>query len=66
MKQKRCEMIYSETVAGTFTTEVRILLDTETGILYLYTGTGYGGGVTPLLDQNGAPARWEVSPPSAG
>lgn len=30
-----------------------ILVDTETGVNYLVVSTGFGGGVTPLLDSNG-------------
>ncbi len=33
----------------------KILVDTETGVNYLYMQMGYGGGITPLLDQNGKP-----------
>lgn len=30
-----------------------IITDKETGVQYLYTWGGNGGGVTPLLDENG-------------
>ena len=33
----------------------RIIVDTETGVQYLYVYSGYGGGVTPLLDRDGKP-----------
>ncbi|NLL46890.1 MAG: xylan 1,4-beta-xylosidase [Clostridiales bacterium] len=32
-----------------------ILLDRETGVNYLYYQSGYGGGLTPLLDNQGRP-----------
>lgn len=32
-----------------------IWLDTETGVNYLYHGSGYGGGLTVLLDHEGKP-----------
>ena len=32
-----------------------ILVDTETGVNYLYHGSGYGEGLTVLLDRNGKP-----------
>lgn len=32
-----------------------ILVDTLTGVLYLYKNTKYGGGITVLLDANGMP-----------
>lgn len=30
-----------------------ILVDSETGVNYIYHTSGYGGGLTPLLDENG-------------
>jgi hypothetical protein len=32
---------------------VSILVDRETGVNYLYTQSGYSGGLTPLLDADG-------------
>ena len=32
---------------------MEILLDTETGVNYLYIGAGYGMGITPLLGPDG-------------
>ena len=32
-----------------------ILKDKATGVLYLYFGSGYGGGLTPIIDQDGKP-----------
>ena len=36
-------------------TDVRVIIDKETGVNYLYVGYGYGGGLTPLLDSEGKP-----------
>ena len=36
-------------------TEARVIIDRETGVNYLYVACGYGGGLTPLLDENGKP-----------
>jgi hypothetical protein len=36
-------------------TDVLIIVDKETGVNYLYVCRGYGGGLTPLLDENGKP-----------
>ena len=33
--------------------EAKILVDTETGVSYPVVSTGFGGGVTPLLDKDG-------------
>lgn len=51
-KEKRFVSIYSE---SGFNTSQRILVDTITGVNYLYVGSGYGGGLTPLLDRDGNP-----------
>ena len=40
----------------------RILVDTQTGVNYLMTISGYGGGLTPLLDAEG---KVVVDPPKA-
>ncbi len=49
-KEKRFEVVYSQGL-GTF----EILVDKETGVNYLFRLSGYGGGLTPLLDRNGNP-----------
>lgn len=38
-----------------FLRESRIIVDTETGVNYLFVHEGYAGGLTPLLDANGKP-----------
>lgn len=48
------QVVYTQGVTET----VRILLDTQTGALYLQTISGYAGGLTPLLDGAGKPMRW--------
>jgi hypothetical protein len=35
--------------------ETRIIVDTHTGVNYLFVHEGYAGGLTPLLDENGKP-----------
>lgn len=47
---KRFIKIFKE---GTLTESMEILLDTETGVNYLYIGAGYGMGITPLLGPDG-------------
>lgn len=32
---------------------VKIIVDKETGVNYLYSWSGYSGGITPLLDRDG-------------
>ena len=36
-------------------TDARVIVDKETGVNYLFVACGYGGGLTPLLDENGKP-----------
>lgn len=38
-----------------FIKETRIIVNTVTGVNYLFVTRGYGGGLTPLLDANGKP-----------
>ena len=35
--------------------ETHIIVDTQTGVNYLFVLAGHGGGITPLLDENGKP-----------
>ena len=36
-------------------TTVKVIIDKETGVNYLFVQAGYGGGLTPLLDSKGNP-----------
>ena len=47
---KRFIKIFKE---RSLTESMEILLDTETGVNYLYIGAGYGMGITPLLGPDG-------------
>lgn len=38
-----------------FIKQTRIIVDTDTGVNYLYVSSGYGGGLTPLIDADGKP-----------
>lgn len=56
--EKRFEKCYSQGVMGT----TEIWVDRETGVQYLYHSSGYGGGLTPLLNRDGTPVispDWE-------
>ena len=57
-KEKRFEFIQEQ---GSFTTTCRVLLDTATGVQYLFVQDGYAGGLTPLLDRDGKPMLWNIS-----
>lgn len=43
------------------TTVTRILVDKQTGVNYLFTASGYAGGLTPLLRPDGTPVVTPVS-----
>lgn len=49
-KEKRFERVFEE---STILESIEILVDTKTGVNYLYVSQGSGGGVTPLLDREG-------------
>ncbi|MBP3300818.1 MAG: xylan 1,4-beta-xylosidase [Clostridia bacterium] len=40
---------------GSYPLTTYVLVDKETGVNYLYTAGGYGGGLTPLLNADGKP-----------
>jgi hypothetical protein len=50
-KNKRFDVAFNETMGLGSTTS--IIVDTETGVNYLLVTSGYGAGLTPLLDENG-------------
>lgn len=50
-KEKRFEVTYSQELGS-----VKIYVDKETGINYLFIQNGYGAGLTPLLNRDGTPA----------
>jgi len=52
-KEKRFVKVYSQ--GGFADNTVQIWVDKNTGVNYLYSGAGYGGGLTPLLNRDGTP-----------
>ncbi|MCD8160052.1 MAG: DUF6440 family protein [Clostridiales bacterium] len=59
-KEKRFERVYKE--GSELSNEVSILVDKTTRIQYLLVKSGYGMGVTPLLDGEGKPLLWRPTP----
>ncbi len=51
--EKRFEVVYKE--GNAFGMEIKILIDKETGVNYIFTASGYAGGLSPLLDADGKP-----------
>ena len=49
-KEKRFKKVYSQDMGSTV-----ILVDKKTGVNYLFTSSGYAGGLTVLLDKDGKP-----------
>lgn len=56
-KEKRFEKIYSQDVGSTF-----ILVDKVTGVNYLFSSSGYAGGLTVLLNRDGTPVITPTTP----
>ena len=58
-KETRFEVVLTE--GNGLTSPARtILMDTVTGVQYLFVQAGYGAGLTPLLDRDGKPMTWQV------
>ena len=51
-KPKRFKILHKESVSMI---AFSIFQDTETGVNYIYTDSGVGGGLTALLDKDGKP-----------
>ncbi len=49
----RFEKVYSQ--GSDFNKYVEIFVDTQTGVNYLWCKSGYGAGLTVLLDKDGKP-----------
>ena len=50
-KDERFQEVYTQGHIST----TKILVDTQTGVNYLFHMEGYGGGMTVLLDRDGKP-----------
>jgi hypothetical protein len=59
MDEKRFVKTYSQ--GNGLSTRMEIWVDMKTGVNYIFTQSGYAGGMTPLLDREGKPI---VTPPS--
>lgn len=55
-KKKRFVESYTQ---GTLSS-ISVLVDTETGVNYLFYRDGYGAGLTPLLNRDGKPVITSV------
>lgn len=50
---KRFEIVFKEGSSLRDSGLIQILVDKETGVNYLFMKSGYGAGITPLLDEEG-------------
>ena len=53
MDENRFVKTYSQ--GNTFNGRMEIWVDMKTGVNYIFTQSGYAGGMTPLLDREGKP-----------
>jgi hypothetical protein len=54
--QKTDRFVCTEVSGGAFeATQQRVLVDRKTGVNYLWTSSGYAGGLTVLVDAEGKP-----------
>lgn len=53
MDEKRFVKTYSQ--GNGLNGRMEIWVDMKTGVNYIFTQSGYAGGMTPLLDQDGKP-----------
>ena len=53
MDENRFVKTYSQ--GNGLSTRIEIWVDMKTGVNYIFTQSGYAGGLTPLLDQDGKP-----------
>lgn len=58
-KETRFEVILKEG-SGLASPTRTVLMDTATGVQYLFVQDGYAGGLTPLLDKDGKPLAWKI------
>ena len=58
-KNERLQVVHQD--GNALTSGVRqVLLDTATGVQYLFIQNGYAGGLCPLVDKEGGPLTWDV------
>lgn len=59
-KDNRFVVIHKE--GSELSTSNQLIVDRETGVTYLFIKSGYGAGLTPLLDRDGKPVITYVEP----
>lgn len=64
-KKERFKVAYREG-DGIVKESMLVLIDRKTGVNYLFVQSGYAGGLTPLLDENGKPVITELGADDKG
>lgn len=58
-KSERFEIVQQQG-NGLTSPQCMVLMDTVTGVQYLFVQAGYAGGLCPLVDKEGGPLTWNV------
>ena len=58
-KEERFQVVQQQG-NGLTSPQCMVLMDTATGVQYLFVQAGYAGGLCPLVDQEGGPLVWTV------
>lgn len=57
-RDERFEIIQTQG-NGLTSAQIQVLMDTATGVQYLFVQSGYAGGLCPLLNEDGRPITWK-------
>ena len=57
-KESRFAEVFTE--GSVMTDSSTLFVDRETGVTYLFIKSGYGAGLTPMLDKDGKPVITEL------
>ena len=61
-KDKRFVVVHKEGSELATSGYSQLIVDKETGVTYLFVKSGYGAGLTPLLDHDGKPVITFLEP----
>ena len=61
-KDKRFVVVHKEGSELATSGYSQLIVDKETGVTYLFIKSGYGAGLTPLLDHDGKPVITYLEP----
>lgn len=58
-KEERFQIVQQQG-NGLTSPQCMVLMDSTTGVQYLFVQAGYAGGLCPLVDKEGGPLKWDV------